>query len=95
MKPLFVEVIIPLALPKNYTWKVPEQFQDLFITRGKKYRDSGVELFNKIYKPRMMIATEAVFLLFPSIKKFEVILEDTDTRNKVGSGMVKVFGVKR
>lgn len=28
MKPLFVEVIIPLALPKNYTWKVPEQFQD-------------------------------------------------------------------
>lgn len=74
---------------------VPRQFQDLFLTKGKKYRDSFVELFTKVYKPRMMIATEAVFLLFPSVNRFEVILQDTDTRNKVGSGMVKVFGVKR
>jgi hypothetical protein len=74
---------------------VPRQFQDLFLTKGRKYRDSFVELFTKVYKPRMIIATEAVFLLFPSMKKFEVILQDTDTRNKVGSGMEKVFSVRR
>lgn len=74
---------------------VPKKIQDLFLTKGKKYRESFVELFNKIYKPRMKIATGAVFLLFPSVKQFEVILQDTDTRNKVGSGMEKVFAVKR
>lgn len=74
---------------------VPRQFQDLFITKGKKYRDSFAELFTKVYKPRMKIAAEAVFLLFPSVNKFEVIMQDTDTRNKVGSGMGKVFWVKR
>lgn len=74
---------------------VPKQFQDLFLTEGKKYRETFVELFNKVYRPRMMIATEAIFLLFPSIHTFEVILQDTDTRNKVGSGVKRVFRVQR
>ncbi len=25
---LFAEIIIPLALPKNYTWSIPERFQE-------------------------------------------------------------------
>lgn len=40
---MFVEVIIPLALPKNYTWVVPEQYQKeiqpgirVEVTLGKK-----------------------------------------------------------
>lgn len=40
---MFVEVIIPLALPKNYTWAVPEQYQKeiqpgirVEVTLGKK-----------------------------------------------------------
>jgi hypothetical protein len=74
---------------------VPKQFQDLFLRSGKKYRDSFAEMFSAVYGPRMKIATEAIFLLFPFVQKFEVILHDTDTRNKVGSGMVRVFGVKR
>jgi len=28
---MFAEIIIPLALPQNYTWKVPEQFQDAVL----------------------------------------------------------------
>jgi len=74
---------------------VPKQFQDLFLREGKKYRETFIEMFNKLYKPRMMIATEAVFLLFPSVDRFKVVLQDTDTRNKVGSGIVTVFSVKR
>jgi primosomal protein N' (replication factor Y) len=43
---LFVEVIIPLALPKNYTWQVPEQMQlaiapgirvEVALRKNKKY----------------------------------------------------------
>jgi hypothetical protein len=74
---------------------VPKQFHDLFIRTGKKYRDSFADLFTKVYKPRMMIATKAVFLLFPFIDEFEVRLQDTDTRDKVGSRESRVFGVKR
>lgn len=74
---------------------VPEQFQNLFLTKGKKYRDTFVGMFNQLYKPRMMLATQAIFLLFPSVKRFEVLLQDTDTRNKVGSGTEKVFIVNR
>ncbi len=32
---LYAEVIIPLALPKNYTWIVPEQFQALVVVGGR------------------------------------------------------------
>ncbi|MDP3392787.1 primosomal protein N' [Sediminibacterium sp.] len=43
---MFVEVIIPLALPKNYTWQVPEQMQlaiapgirvEVALRKNKKY----------------------------------------------------------
>jgi primosomal protein N' (replication factor Y) (superfamily II helicase) len=43
---LFVEVIIPLALPKNYTWSVPDKFKDAIqpgirvevtLRKNKKY----------------------------------------------------------
>jgi primosomal protein N' (replication factor Y) len=43
---MFAEVIIPLALPKNYTWSVPESFQNLvkpgirvevMLGKNKKY----------------------------------------------------------
>jgi primosomal protein N' (replication factor Y) len=43
---VFVEVIIPLALPKNYTWQVPEQMQpaivpgirvEVVLRKNKKY----------------------------------------------------------
>jgi len=74
---------------------VPQNFHDLLVREGKKYRDTFAELFNKIYKPRMLIATKAIFLLFPSIEMFEVRLQDTDTRGKVGSGESVVFRVRR
>ena len=33
--PLYAEVIIPLALPKNYTWAVPDKFQDQICIGGR------------------------------------------------------------
>ena len=33
--PLFAEVIIPLALPKNYTWAVPEEFIEQISIGGR------------------------------------------------------------
>jgi primosomal protein N' (replication factor Y) len=46
---LFVEVIIPLALPKNYTWAVPEQMQAAIqpgirveVVLGKNKRYAGI-----------------------------------------------------
>jgi primosomal protein N' (replication factor Y) len=46
---LFVEVIIPLALPKNYTWAVPEQMQSAIqpgirveVVLGKNKRYAGI-----------------------------------------------------
>src|SRR5258708_31405306 len=42
---MYAEVIIPLALPKNYTWSVPEQWR-LQIREGCRVE---VELKNKKY----------------------------------------------
>jgi primosomal protein N' (replication factor Y) len=46
---LFVEVIIPLALPKNYTWAVPVSMQDAIqpgvrveVVLGKNKRYAGI-----------------------------------------------------
>src|SRR5688500_9942058 len=46
---MYVEVIIPLALPKNYTWSVPEQFRDrvkpgirVEVVLGKNKKYSGI-----------------------------------------------------
>ncbi len=46
---LYAEVIIPLALPKNYTWEVPEQFQSTVkpgvrveVVLGKNKKYSGI-----------------------------------------------------
>lgn len=43
---MFAEIIIPLALPKNYTWAIPARFQalvspgirvEVLLGRNKKY----------------------------------------------------------
>ena len=46
---MYAEVIIPLALPKNYTWSVPEQFRTLVkpgirveVVLGKNKKYSGI-----------------------------------------------------
>jgi primosomal protein N' (replication factor Y) (superfamily II helicase) len=46
---LYAEVIIPLALPKNYTWEIPLQFQETIkpgvrveVVLGKNKRYSGI-----------------------------------------------------
>jgi len=46
---MYAEIIIPLALPKNYTWSVPEQFRTLVkpgirveVVLGKNKKYSGV-----------------------------------------------------
>ena len=49
IKTLFTEVIIPLALPKNYTWSVPIEFQDIVqpgirveVILGKHKKYAGI-----------------------------------------------------
>lgn len=74
---------------------VPKQFHDLFEREGRKYRDTFAQMFKTLYGPRIIIATKAIFLLFPQIDMFEVHMSDTDTRNKVGSGEKVVLRVKR
>ena len=46
---LYAEIIIPLALPKNYTWSIPENFKDVVspgvrveVNLGKKKRYAGI-----------------------------------------------------
>jgi len=46
---MFAEVIIPLALPKNYTWSVPEEFRSLLkpgirveVVLGKNKKYAGI-----------------------------------------------------
>lgn len=46
---MYAEIIIPLALPKNYTWSVPEQFRELVqpgcrveVELGKNKRYAGL-----------------------------------------------------
>ena len=43
--PLYAEIIIPLALPKNYTWAIPQKFQEA----AKPGIRAEVELKNKRY----------------------------------------------
>ena len=54
---MFVEVIIPLALPKNYTWQVPEQMQlgiipgirvEVALRKNKKYAGIVKRIVNEI-----------------------------------------------
>lgn len=54
---MFVEVIIPLALPKNYTWQVPEQMQlaiapgirvEVALRKNKKYAGIVKKIVNEI-----------------------------------------------
>ena len=46
---MYAEIIIPLALPKNYTWLVPEKFQHLVnpgsrveVGLGKNKKYAGI-----------------------------------------------------
>ncbi len=54
---MFIEVIIPLALPKNYTWQVPEQMQlaiapgirvEVALRKNKKYAGIVKRIVNEI-----------------------------------------------
>ncbi|HRP54468.1 primosomal protein N' [Agriterribacter sp.] len=47
--PLFAEIIIPLALPKNYTWRIPQHLKDkaktgcrVEVTLGKNKKYAGI-----------------------------------------------------
>lgn len=64
---MFAEIIIPLALPKNYTWSIPEQFRqsvqpgirvEVMLGGRKKYAGIIKKLFTEqpaAFKPRDII----------------------------------------
>ena len=74
---------------------MPAVFQNVFLNKGRIYRDSFSELFNTVYGDRMKLAARSVFLLFPFVHTFRVALADNDTRLKVGSGAATVFTLHR
>lgn len=74
---------------------LPIFFQNLFKNKGIIYRESFVQLFNKLYKDRINMAAKCVFLLFPYVNEFRVELADNDTRAKVGSGKMTVCTIRR
>src|SRR5690349_14029323 len=56
---MYAEVIIPLALPKNYTWSVPEQFRSrvkpgirVEVVLGKNKKYSGIIKSLPLTKPQ-------------------------------------------
>ncbi len=74
---------------------MPSIFQKMFISKGTMYRESFVTQFSEIYKDRIKLAARSVFLLFPYLNSFKVVLTDNDTRAKVGSGQVTVCTERR
>jgi primosomal protein N' (replication factor Y) (superfamily II helicase) len=64
---MFAEVIIPLALPKNYTWGIPEAFRDRIVpgsrvevNLGKNKKYAGIvkrvhSEFQGIFQPKQII----------------------------------------
>lgn len=69
---LFAEVIIPLALPKNYTWEIPDQMIDLVsigcrveVNLGKNKKYAGVVRRIHNEKPVSFEAKEIINVLDP------------------------------
>ena len=67
---MFAEVIIPLALPKNYTWKIPDQMIDLIsigcrveVNLGKNKKYAGVVKRIHNESPKTFEAKEILNLL--------------------------------
>jgi primosomal protein N' (replication factor Y) len=67
---LFVEVIIPLPLPKNYTWFVPEQLQDqvqpgirVEVNFGRNKRYAGIVKKTGLPKPAAFDPKEIISVL--------------------------------
>lgn len=78
----------------NRLW-LPQSFQDKLLGEGVRYRDSFVQLFVDLYKDRLNLTEESVFLLFPFVSTFSIVLVDNDTRKKVGSGSRIIWSKKR
>lgn len=74
---------------------LPRVFQDKLLGQGVRYRDTFAALFSELYKDRLKMAAESIFLLFPFVQKFVVELVDNDTRAKVGSGKRTIWSVNR
>ncbi len=69
---MFAEVIIPLALPKNYTWQIPDQMIDLLdvgcrveVNLGKNKKYAGVVKRIHNEKPTTFEAKEILNILDP------------------------------
>jgi hypothetical protein len=74
---------------------VPYSFQKLFVNKGVLYRDTFKEMFTQLYRDRLLMAAQSIFLLFPYLQRFEVQLSDIDTRGKVGSGDMVLWSINR
>jgi hypothetical protein len=74
---------------------MPRFFQKRFLNKGTIYRDSFISHFNEVYADRIKLAAQCVFLLFPYLSHFTVVLTDNDTRAKVGSGQMIVKKIGR
>lgn len=74
---------------------LPPMFQRLFERKGVAYRQTFARIFKTIYEDRIKMAAESVFLLYPFINTFSVLMADIDTRGKVGDDVLELWEQKR
>src|ERR1700694_751276 len=78
---MFAEVIIPLALPKNYTWQIPDQMLDLIavgcrveVNLGKNKKYAGVVRRIHNEKPQAFEAKDIINILDaePVVQRYQL-----------------------
>jgi len=55
---------------------MPKEFHEKFVKYGLRYREIFAEMFLNLYESRIRMAATSIFLLFPYIKKFRILLSD-------------------
>lgn len=85
---------VSLTKGKDRLW-VTDLLLRNYREKGINFRDTFRQLFSATYGDRIKMAAESIFLLFSFARKFEVTLVDNDTRNKVGSGEIRILRIER
>lgn len=79
-----LERLKPLTNQRERIW-VPQKYQTDFRQNNIPYKQNFTKDFLSIYSDRIDLCREAVALLFPWLSGFQIVLNDSDPRHKVGA----------
>lgn len=85
-----LERLKPLANQKERIW-VPQKYQEDFRNHKIAYRDNFAKDFVEIYLERIKLCATTVNLLFPWLSGFQLVLNDSDPRQKVGPVQIVIY----